>query len=83
MIKHPETEILLAGHTDSKGSEEYCKKLSKKRAMEVKKYIMKSGIEESRIDIKGFGKSHLKWDSDDEKQKARENRRVEALLYSY
>ena len=83
MIKHPKTKILLAGHTDSKGSKEYCRKLSKKRALEVKEYIMESGIDESRIETKGFGKKHLKWDPDEEDQKARENRRVEALLYRH
>lgn len=81
LIKHPDAKILLAGHTDSKGSRAYCKELSVERAQAVKKYIVQSGIEASRIQVRGYGKSHLKWENDEEEEKARENRRVEALIY--
>ena len=81
LLKYPKSRILLAGHTDSKGSKEYCRKLSHDRAEAVKRYIMKSGIESYRIKIKACGKNHLKWDPDEDEEKARENRRVEAVLY--
>jgi outer membrane protein OmpA-like peptidoglycan-associated protein len=81
LIKNPEAEILLAGHTDSKGTAQYCRDLSVDRAEAVKKYIIESGIEEYRIHTRGYGKKHLKWDPDKKDFKSRENRRVEAVLY--
>jgi len=81
MIKNPNSEILLAGHTDSKGTAQYCRELSVDRAKAVKEYIMESGIDAYRIHVKGFGKRHPIWDPDKEDFKARENRRVEAVLY--
>jgi flagellar motor protein MotB len=81
LTKNPEAEILLAGHTDSKGTAQYCKELSDDRAEEVKEYIIKSGIAAYRIHTRGYGRRHLKWDPDNKDFKARENRRVEAVLY--
>jgi len=81
LTKNPKAEILLAGHTDSKGTAQYCQELSIDRAKEVKEYIIESGIESYRIHTRGYGKRHLKWDPDKKDYKARENRRVEAVLY--
>jgi outer membrane protein OmpA-like peptidoglycan-associated protein len=44
-------------HTDSKGSEEYNIKLSKRRAEAVVNYLVKKGIDPVRITREAFGKS--------------------------
>ncbi len=47
--------ILLAGHTDSQGKQSYNRQLSRKRAQEVKKYLLASGIPPKRIKLSAYG----------------------------
>jgi len=51
-------------------------KLSKERAVAVKKFIAASGVESSRIEIKNFGESQPIENNNDEKGR-KANRRVE------
>ena len=51
----PEILVLIMGHTDNKGSEEYNINLSSKRAEAVSKYLEESGIDSSRIIVRGYG----------------------------
>jgi len=77
---HSKAEIIIFGHTDSKGSDQYCMDLSRKRAKMVKDYIIQQGIPDRRIRIEGFGKLYPIWESEEVDWKAHENRRVEILL---
>ncbi len=47
--------VLLAGHTDNQGKQGYNLQLSRKRALEVKKYLMASGISAKRIHLRAYG----------------------------
>ncbi len=47
--------IEIDGHTDNVGSEEMNQKLSESRAREVYKYLVKSGIDELRMNFSGYG----------------------------
>jgi outer membrane protein OmpA-like peptidoglycan-associated protein len=49
--------ISIEGHTDNVGSAVVNETLSNKRAQAVKNYLVKKGIEESRITATGFGSS--------------------------
>jgi outer membrane protein OmpA-like peptidoglycan-associated protein len=56
--KNPNMRIRIAGHTSASGSEEYNQDLSERRAASVKEYLVKpGGVDGSRIDTIGFGKS--------------------------
>ena len=79
--ENPDSRIILAGHTDSKGSKSYCQKLSEQRAKEVKEYFVGKGIDPYRIKWVGCGKEELIHDPDKIDWMAAENRRVEAVLY--
>lgn len=48
-------EIEIAGHTDNVGNKETNLKLSQERAEAVRTYLIKKGIEASRITAKGYG----------------------------
>jgi outer membrane protein OmpA-like peptidoglycan-associated protein len=55
--KYPNTTIEVAGHTDSIGSAAYNQRLSERRAGSVANYLENLGVNGSRIDAIGYGKS--------------------------
>lgn len=52
---NPNIKIDVQGHTDNKGSADYNKKLSDRRAASVKKYLVGKGIDASRLVSHGYG----------------------------
>lgn len=56
MKTHPSVKVKITGYTDNIGSKSYNDKLAMKRAMSVKNYLVKNGVEPSRIVIEGVGK---------------------------
>jgi outer membrane protein OmpA-like peptidoglycan-associated protein len=75
----PDAIVLIAGHTDSRGSDAYNIKLSEKRAQSVADYLIPShGINSPRLLIKGFGEKQPIV-SDDTDENRFKNRRVEFL----
>jgi outer membrane protein OmpA-like peptidoglycan-associated protein len=48
-------KIEVSGHTDNTGSASLNKKLSRARALSVKRYLESQGIEENRIEYEGYG----------------------------
>ena len=67
----------IGGHTDSRGSDEYNRVLSLRRAAAVKDYLAsRFQISPDRLKAKGYGKSHLIATGSDEASLARD-RRVE------
>jgi outer membrane protein OmpA-like peptidoglycan-associated protein len=51
--------FMVAGHTDAKGSAQYNKQLSLKRAEAVKHFLVTKGVDASRLDTIGYGSEHL------------------------
>jgi outer membrane protein OmpA-like peptidoglycan-associated protein len=51
--------FMVAGHTDAKGSAQYNKHLSLKRAEAVKHFLVTKGVAASRLDTIGYGSEHL------------------------
>ncbi len=74
--KYPETIILVEGHTDNTGTEEYNMDLSKKRAYAVSDYLIAQGVAKSRFEIKWYGEAQPKYSNDTEADR-KMNRRVE------
>ena len=54
---YPETQLRVAGHTDSSGPEAYNQQLSERRAMAVKNALIQRGVADYRITTIGFGES--------------------------
>jgi outer membrane protein OmpA-like peptidoglycan-associated protein len=52
-------KLQINSHTDATGEDKTNLTLSQKRANEVKKYLVKKGIKESRIKAVGFGESKI------------------------
>jgi len=49
--------VVLVGHADRIGSEEYNQELSEKRAQAVADYLAQKGVDSSRLQVEGKGKS--------------------------
>ncbi len=78
---NPSMKIEIGGHTDSKGSAEYNKKLSNDRAQSVVNYLIDNGINASRLTYKGYGKDQPVATNETEEGR-QENRRVEFKVIS-
>lgn len=57
LSEHPEMKINVNAHTDNKGSDKYNLVLSEKRAQQTKLYLVKNGIDATRINAKGLGET--------------------------
>ncbi len=80
MLANERIKIEIEGHTDNKGTDEYNLKLSTARAKAVSDYLVKTkGINEFRVDYKGFGSSKPIM-SNATKEGQALNRRVEFVI---
>lgn len=77
--KYSSYDIVIEGHTDDVGAEEYNLNLSEKRAMEVRDYLVKKGTKPERLKYLGMGES-LPFYPNTNDENRRRNRRVEFLL---
>jgi outer membrane protein OmpA-like peptidoglycan-associated protein len=57
MVKYPQTEIMVEGHTDSVGAESYNQRLSERRAEAVKSLLVQQGVDPYRVTTFGYGES--------------------------
>lgn len=74
-----DTVMVIAGHTDSIGSDEYNLTLSQKRAEAIKHFLVKEfEIAENRLLVKSYGKSKPIADNETDEGRAH-NRRVEFI----
>lgn len=75
LIRHPQMEIRINGHSDNSGTKAKNQKLSELRAREVFEYLIKKGVQ-NKMYFKGFGSSLPVASNDDDIGRAK-NRRVE------
>jgi len=79
--KYDDTNILLAGHTDSTGSDEYNLELSRRRAPSVADYLVIQSVNSERFSVHGYGESDPVAINDTEGGRA-QNRRVEIAIWA-
>jgi len=77
--KYPNRNVLIEGHTDSIGSEEYNQDLSQRRAESVKEKLVGDGVGPDRITTVGYGKKYPAVSNDTDANRAL-NRRVEVII---
>lgn len=77
--EYGETNVLVEGHTDDKGSDSYNLSLSERRAETVGNYLKNDGIASSRLTIKWYGESQPKVENTTDVNRAA-NRRVEFAI---
>ena len=81
LIKYEDTEVLIEGHTDSSGSDDYNMTLSKKRAQSVSSFLVSKGVKANRMTTVGYGESQPIADNTNAAGMA-QNRRVEVAIYA-
>ena len=82
MKKNPSVSARLEGHTDSVGSDVYNMNLSMNRCASVKKYMVEKGIDETLLEVIGFGET--KPIADNATAEGRDkNRRLEFVIDSH
>jgi len=79
--KYPDTKIVVEGHTDSDGSEEYNLKLSQLRAQSVANQMSSVQVDPTRFTIMGYGESQPAADNATSEGK-QANRRVEIAIFA-
>jgi outer membrane protein OmpA-like peptidoglycan-associated protein len=75
----PTRSVVIEGHTDSMGSEDYNQELSEQRAMSVQSALMQRGVQGSQISTAGKGEG-LPVASNDTAGGRQQNRRVEVIF---
>ena len=71
--------ILIAGHTDDIGSDNFNNELSQKRAESVKNHLISLGISPQYMKTQGFGKKKPRYKGNTAEDRSR-NRRVEVTI---
>jgi outer membrane protein OmpA-like peptidoglycan-associated protein len=77
--EYQDTNILVVGHTDSAGSDDYNLTLSKNRANAVTSYFTKNGISKARLTTNWFGETQPLHDNSTAEGRAH-NRRVNVAI---
>ena len=79
--KYPDTYVLVEGHTDSKGTDNYNETLSEKRALAVSDELRDKNVKSKRIKTAWYGETQPKYSNETEASRAK-NRRVEFAIYA-
>lgn len=78
---YPGTEVLIVGHTDSQGTDDYNMRLSYRRAESARQFLVAQGIAGNRIRVEGKGETEPVADNSTESGR-QQNRRVEIAIFA-
>ena len=81
LLKYEDTDILIEGHTDADGADDYNLGLSERRAKSVSRQLIADGVQAGRISTVGYGEGQPVADNGTAEGKA-QNRRVEVAIYA-
>ncbi|GAB5522384.1 MAG: OmpA family protein [Roseivirga sp.] len=79
--KYEDTNILIEGHTDNTGAEDYNQQLSEKRASAVLDYLVSLSLDYQRLQTQAYGELQPVADNSTAAGR-RANRRVEVAIYA-
>ena len=79
--KYPDSQLLIVGHTDSKGDDAYNQSLSYRRASSAASYLQNQGVARTRVSTNGRGENEPVASNDTDAGRQL-NRRVEVAIYA-
>jgi len=78
---YPNTEVVVVGHTDDRGAEDYNQRLSERRADVAGRFLIDLNVAPERITT--FGKGEMEPKDTNQTEAGRQtNRRVEVAIYA-
>ena len=77
---NPDLQVIVAGHSDSRGNPDFNRALSQKRAEAVRNYLITKGVNPARLSARGYGDKEPAATNDTAEGRAK-NRRVELRIY--
>jgi outer membrane protein OmpA-like peptidoglycan-associated protein len=78
---YPDSDLLIVGHTDDRGTESYNQQLSERRSAAAASYLATQGVDRTRIRTMGLGESEPVSPNDNDAGR-QANRRVEVAIYA-
>ena len=75
------TDVLVVGHTDATGADDYNQALSERRAAAAREHLVAAGLERERVDAMGLGETNPV-DTNDTAAGRQANRRVEIAIFA-
>ncbi len=79
LTKYPDRTVIIEGHTDSVGGDDYNVNLSQRRANSVQQFLLAQGIASNRLSSSGKGEN-FPVASNDSNSGRQMNRRVEVII---
>ena len=79
LTQYPQHQILVEGHTDASGGDEFNLQLSRERASSVRTALVAGGVDASKITAEGYGESRPVA-TNDTREGRQQNRRVEIVI---
>jgi outer membrane protein OmpA-like peptidoglycan-associated protein len=79
--KYPNTDLMIVGHTDATGPDDYNMTLSQRRAAAAANYLASQGVARTRLRSTGRGEAEPVAENDTEANRQK-NRRVEVAIYA-
>jgi len=79
--EYGDSEVLIVGHTDSSGSDEYNQTLSENRANAAGTFLIRAGVVPSRVKMMGLGETEPVA-SNETPDGMQQNRRVEVAIFA-
>jgi outer membrane protein OmpA-like peptidoglycan-associated protein len=79
--KYPDSQLLIVGHTDSKGDDTYNQGLSYRRANSAASYLQSQGVARTRVSTNGRGENEPVATNDTDAGRQL-NRRIEVAIYA-
>jgi outer membrane protein OmpA-like peptidoglycan-associated protein len=76
---YPQSQIIIKGHTDAEGADDYNQRLSEERADRVRNFLIAEGVASQRITAIGFGES-MPVATNSTQAGKQQNRRVEVEI---
>jgi peptidoglycan-associated lipoprotein len=77
--KWPQTNVVVEGHCDIRGTTEYNMALGERRAHSVKKFLVGQGVDAKRVETVSYGKEHPVDQATTEEAHAKNRRSVTVL----
>ncbi len=80
---NPTLTARIEGHTSSEGTEDHNQDLSERRAVAVKNYMVKQGLDTNRFQVKGMASTQRVVQDDTTEELRAMNRRMEWVILTY